>query len=328
MSTRIALLILLFSTAGLHSQNGPGTGAPPARKDTPAISVDVAVFDAHGKVVADLNRHDFEVLEDGKPQTIRAFTAASAPYNVLVLLDCGESTRDRLLLLTNAISRFVNQLRPGDRVEVAAFDSEVHVLLDWTAARNQEIQFDDKLICKNTDLYGALNWSLKEIRKVADRRGVVVFSNGFQSEIARQEVDVNGSAVKRIVPPAKDAAFQKLLKKVREGGSPFYFVAVDTDLNPGTRNTTPVQDLQQVRARAEQLAAVSGGRIVFPRESSEVVPLFLQIGRELGSSYSLTFSPQRPADSTYRTIDVRVRGENHLVQQSRRGYTASDPLPR
>src|SRR6187401_2698500 len=158
MSTRIAILILLFSTAGLHSQNGPGTGANSIGKDTPTISLDVAVFDVHGKVVADLNRHDFEVLENGKPQTIRTFTPAEAPYNVLVLLDCRESTRDRLLLLTNAMSRFVHQLRPGDRVEIAAFDSEVHVLLDWTAVREDEIHFDDKLICKSTDLYGALNW--------------------------------------------------------------------------------------------------------------------------------------------------------------------------
>ena len=88
MSTRIALLILFFSTAGLHSQNGPGTSANSNRKDAPVISLDVAVFDAHGKAVADLNRHDFEVLEDGKPQSIRTFTPAEAPYNVLVLLDC------------------------------------------------------------------------------------------------------------------------------------------------------------------------------------------------------------------------------------------------
>jgi VWFA-related protein len=308
----------------MFSQNGPGGGLDSSlRKDGPPLTLDVAVFDPHGRAVTNLNRSDFELLEDGIPQKISGFTPVDAPYNILLLLDCREGTRDRLGLLTEALARFTNQLRPGDRMEIAVFGSEVRVVLDWNSKRNEEIHIGDSPICKKTDLYGALDWSTKEVLKVSGRRSVVVFSNGYQTEIHRQETQVNGIHVQRIVPPAKDGEFQKILKLAREGSTPFYFIAVDTDFNPGNQNTGPVQDLQQLRARVEQLAEESGGRIAFPRESSEVVPLFLQIGRELVASYSLSFTPQNNRDGNYHTIDVQVRGDNYHVQPARKGYTAN-----
>jgi hypothetical protein len=173
-------------------------------------------------------------------------------------------------------------------------------------------------------LYAALDWSAKEVRKVSGRGSVVVFSNGYQTEIHRQEMLENGVKVKRIVPAAKDAEFQRILKITREGTTPFYFIAVDSDFNPGDQNDVPVQDLQGLRSRVEQQAEVWGGRIVFPRESSEVVPLFLQIGRELGASYSLAFTPQHTRDGNYHTIDVRVRDENYHVQLARRATPPTD----
>jgi VWFA-related protein len=63
-----------------------GTGTPPATTIpvTPAptfhakaqlVQVDIAVTDAHGQPIRGLQQSDFTVLEDGKPQEIRAFDA-------------------------------------------------------------------------------------------------------------------------------------------------------------------------------------------------------------------------------------------------------------
>jgi VWFA-related protein len=323
MRTWIVFLIVLLSTAGMLSQNGPVGGPDSINKGNAQLSLDVAVFDPHGRAVTNLNRSDFDLLEDGVPQKITSFTPIDTPYNVLMLFDCRDSTRDRLSLLTGAVAQFTKQMRPGDQVEIAFFGSKVHVVLNWNSDRSEEIHVSDNPACGSTDLYGALDWSAKEVRKVSGRRSVVVFSNGFQTEIHREEMQVNGIKVQRIVPPAKDLEFQNILKNARDGGTPFYFIAVDSDFNPGSQDTGPVQDLQQLRARVEQLAEVSGGRIVFPRESSEVVPLFLQIGRELGASYSLTFTPQHTSDGNHHTIDVQVRDETYHVQLARKGYTAN-----
>ncbi|HET9129610.1 MAG TPA: hypothetical protein VFO86_01615, partial [Terriglobia bacterium] len=256
------------------SQNSPVGGLDSAKTDKPQLSLDVAVFDPHGNTVSNLDRSDFVLLDDGVPQKITSFTPAVSPYGVLLLLDCSDETRDRLNLLAEAFARFRNQLRPEDQTEIAIFGSEVRVVREWSAEGNPKIHIGDNPICMNTDLYKALEWSTKEIRKVSGRQSVVVLSNGHQTEIRREEMQVNGMNVQRIVPAEKDTEFQKILKLTRETGAPFYFIAVDTDFNPGSHDAGPVQDLQQLRARVEQLAEVSGGRIVYPRESSEVVPLF------------------------------------------------------
>jgi hypothetical protein len=305
------------------SQNGPVGGLDYTKSDKTQLSLDVAVFDPHGRAVTNLNRSDFDVLEDGIPQKISSFTSADTPYNILLLLDCRAETRQRLNLLTEAVTRFSNQLRPGDRMEIAVFGSEVQVVLDWNSGRSGGVKIGDNPICKKTDLYGAMDWSAKEVHKVSGRRSVVVFSNGYQTEIRREEMPLNGTNVQRIVPAEKDTEFQQILKVIREAGAPFYFIALDTDINPASHDANPVQDLQQQRARVEQLAEVSTARTVYPRESSEIVPLFLQIGRELGASYSLAFIPQHARDGNYHTVDVQVRNENYIVALARQGYTAN-----
>jgi hypothetical protein len=150
-----------------------------------------------------------------------------------------------------------------------------------------------------------------------------VFSDGAESDIVRSGTVVDGLRVRQIVPPSEDRDFQKLLKNVRSGGAPIYVVAVDTDLNPGRAYLGPNADLKQIRARMEQLADVSGGRIVFPRESPEVVPFFLQIGRDLGISYSLGFTPQKSKTSGSHRIEIRVLKGHYTVHQSRDSYSAN-----
>jgi VWFA-related protein len=318
----VILVILCGSALAVFSQETPAR-VPAISLDVRLVSVDVTVVDAQGKSVSDRTRDDFEILEDGIRQNIRNFSPVSSPYNVLFLLDCSESTRDRLTLLVNTMEQFVGQLRASDRIAVAAFGSRVHTMLDWSSERKRKINFVDDPICRTTDFYSALDWSVRKLRDVSGRRGVVVFSDGFHTEVARKEVTVNGNRVDRVIPPKDDREFQRVAARVRDAGAPFYFIAVDTDLNPGPSYAGPVPDLQQIRARLEQLADETGGRIVFPNGTRDVVPLFLQIARELGTSYSLAYTPPNARDGKYHNIEVRVRGGNYQVHQSRKGYTGA-----
>jgi len=323
MRTLFSLMIVLAGTSALLSQDQPAAAPDSIKVDVPLVSLDVTVVDSQGRSIMDLNRSDFSILEDGAPQPIRNFSSVKAPYSVLLLLDCSESTRDRMTLLLDGMVRFVDQLRTSDNVAVAAFGSDVHTILDWSPERKRKINFGDSPICRSTDFYGAIDWSVRKIHGMTGRRGVVVFSDGFHTDVARKDMLVNGNRVRRVVPPAEDRDFQRILKRVRESGATFYFVAVDTDRNPGREYAGPIPDLQQIRARMELLADASGGRIVFPKETSDVVPLFLQIGRELGTAYSLAYTPSHPKDGNYHSIEIRVRGEGYQVQQSRKGYTGN-----
>ena len=107
-------------------------------------------------------------------------------------------------------------------------------------------------------------------------------------------------------------------------------MAISTDLNPAAADDILHQttyysplvlyNMQQVRTRIEQFAEASGGRVVYPQKHSEYIPLFEQIGRELGSSYSLGYTPPVANPGDVRRIEVRTRREGLRVRQSRQAY--------
>ena len=71
--TGVALCLVLGPTPARALQ-------PPPRFPTAAelVTVDVVVLDRDGKPVAGLNRDDFVVREDGRPQAVTAFEAVEA----------------------------------------------------------------------------------------------------------------------------------------------------------------------------------------------------------------------------------------------------------
>src|SRR5829696_1933076 len=65
MRKSLVSLVLLF-VSPLFAQTAQ-------KIDVRVINVDVAVVDGNGKAVTDLTKDDFEITEDGKPQTITNF---------------------------------------------------------------------------------------------------------------------------------------------------------------------------------------------------------------------------------------------------------------
>lgn len=311
------LFTVLVSASAVLPQSAPYT----LRVDVPLVPVDFTVTDSKGKSITDLTRNDFSVFDDGESRPIQGFAPVETPFNIVLILDCSESTRDRMGMLVSAMARFADQLRSQDRAVLAVFGTEVHTVMDWNFDKRQPINIPESPICHGTNFYDALGWSEKKLEGVAGRRGIIVFTDGQDSNVARKEIEVDGERVRRVTPPLEDREFVRTLKTVRNGGASIYFVAVDTDLNPGPDYAGPVPDLQQVRARMELLASESGGRIAFPNKSSEVVPLFLLISQDLGTSYSIAFTPSKAKNSKPHKIQIRVRVPEYEVHQSRETYS-------
>src|SRR5262245_11747193 len=60
----------------------PSAQTPVFRSGVRLIDVDVYVTDQQGRPIKGLTRDDFELLEDGKPQEVRAFTPIDLPVDV------------------------------------------------------------------------------------------------------------------------------------------------------------------------------------------------------------------------------------------------------
>ncbi|HWF86552.1 MAG TPA: VWA domain-containing protein [Vicinamibacterales bacterium] len=111
-----ALFVLLAGPALVAGQNPP---PPPPQQQGPTfkvrvdyVEVDALVTDRQGKFVRDLQKEDFQVLEDGKPQTIANFSLVDIPIE----------RADRPLFAASPIE-------PDVRTNERPFDGRVYVMV-------------------------------------------------------------------------------------------------------------------------------------------------------------------------------------------------------
>src|SRR6476469_7993321 len=93
-------------------------GEPTYRVNVRLVNVFTTVTDSRGAPVADLTRDDFQLLEDGVPQTIKVFEKESAiPLSIALAIDTSPSTlRDFTLETTSTRRRVHTLLRNEDRI--------------------------------------------------------------------------------------------------------------------------------------------------------------------------------------------------------------------
>ncbi len=110
------------------------------KSDVKVVNVYAIVRDKKGQVVRDLNKEDFILDEDGKPQAITYFARESnLPLTIGLLVDTSGSTRNVLPDERNASESFLRQvMRPEkDLAFILHFDFEVELLQDLTSSREK-----------------------------------------------------------------------------------------------------------------------------------------------------------------------------------------------
>src|SRR6185295_4183585 len=143
------VLVLLLMTAALVSTQdrsaSQGGAQPTFRGGVNVVRVDVIATDSRGNSVTDLAKEEFEIVEDGRPQTIDFFrqiridaavSDASRPRQVLsrdteereagrddvrvfaIMLADYQVCAQRSRLVREALSSFINQLGSNDLVAV------------------------------------------------------------------------------------------------------------------------------------------------------------------------------------------------------------------
>jgi VWFA-related protein len=105
--------------------------------DVKVVTLPVTVRDKHGKIVRDLTKDDFTLLEDSRPQTIRYFSEdTNLPLTLGVLVDTSRSQSNALDAERNASRSFFDQMivQPKDRAFLVHFDRQVELLQDLTSS--------------------------------------------------------------------------------------------------------------------------------------------------------------------------------------------------
>ncbi len=214
----IVMFSLFFSCLAVFGQQPqqsgqgqPAESAPPSdqsvttiKKDVNVVNILATVRNKDGKIVSTLNKEDFHLEVDGKPQDIRYFSRVTdTPLTLGLLVDTSMSQRRLLDKERTASYVFLNDLlnETKDKAFVIHFDLEIELLQDLTSSRPKLENALQKLEVPNarqmqtsdpndpgqgggthgggTKLYDAIFLASDEITsKVQGRKALIILSDG------------------------------------------------------------------------------------------------------------------------------------------------------
>lgn len=277
--------------------------------DVRLVNLSVSVKDAAGRPVPDLEPGDFEVLEDGVPQKVDFAGAEQVPANVAFLIDLSGSTlRDRDVL-KDAVTRFLDILRPKDKVSLYALANDLfYVLSRLTANRQGLIRVLSRLdrVSGGSPVYDCI-WLAyaEELGKHAgERNALIVISDGLDNQLDRGGT---GSEV----------SYKDLKKALGMTDVLVYPVVLNPyDLAPSPRRSEIAAE------RMAELANLTGGRVFPARSLAAMTPVIQQVGDELRSLYSVAYRPSnQDFHGQWRKVELRMRRQGLRIR-ARSGYFA------
>src|SRR6266566_2765874 len=151
----------------------------------PNISLNITLTGPDGKAVPDVDISQFQVLEEGQPQTSTGLAlgqARSVPLSVVLAIDVsGSMSGDKLAQAKAAAIAFLTSLSPADRATLLAFNTRVLEVVPATSDHAALQQGINSLQAGgNTSAYDAL-YKAAEIASAApagSRRAIILLTDG------------------------------------------------------------------------------------------------------------------------------------------------------
>ena len=323
------------------------------RLNTDLVTVDAIVTDRDGNRISGvLKASDFTIYEDGVRQAINSFSATDAPFNLVLLLDTSGSASHEIELMRRAALRFLDELRPRDRVAVIQFSKEVELLKDLTSER-AEIEEALQLLKpgSGTSFYDSLKLAIGEVfKEVEGRKAVVALSDGVDSfgyttfdqilaEIESSnvltyflELDTEEFTQAGMTRDCSDEShfefsrkqFKKYLAEYGKDGKD----EVMSENQPHCR-LSRLERMQinrrlyeSARRELREMAYKTGGRVYPVKDLQQLEPAYSQIAAELRTYYSMSYYPKNEKrNGKWRTLRVKVNRPG-FVAKTRPGYRA------
>src|SRR5262245_21079133 len=160
---------------------GVAAQQPTFRATGDSVRVFVTVTDRDGRLVTTLSQGDFEVRDEGKPQSITLFDNSPQPVRLIVMLDVSGSMEGNLPLLRDASEQLFAHMRPDDAVKIGTFGREVTISGEFTRDRNELRKSFPAAIAPDapTPLWRGIVKAMDAFDKADDtRRVVLVLSDG------------------------------------------------------------------------------------------------------------------------------------------------------
>jgi Ca-activated chloride channel homolog len=301
----VVLIIVISVTGGALEPAGQASAeqGKPISAGITRVVLYATVRQNNGGFVADLNREDFTILEDGKPQEIVTFQREDVPVAIGLLVDNSQSMMNKRSQVVEAARAFVRATNPQDDIFILHFNEVIlwglSPEISFTGDRRLLYEALDRMtVDGRTALYAAIAEGLKHLNKSSlTKKALIVLSDGGDN-----------------MGPLK---MDDVVKLADLSGASFYAIGIydpmDGDADPRV---------------LRNLANRTGGEAYFPQQVDDVRSLCERIAATLRNQYALSYSPPSWATGpTYRKIELKVKDPKRrkLTVRTRTGYYTTGP---
>ena len=268
--------------------------------DVDLVNVYLTVCNKRGRLITNLGRENFTVLEDGSPQVITNFSRETdVPLTIALVIDTSGSVRDKLPFEKEAANQFLYTIlhRGSDQAAVFSFDSSIELRQDYTN--------DPALLARavrstraggGTRLYDALLKALQGKLAGSEERKVIVLLTDGNDNSSR-------------------SGPQDVVEAAQRSGVTIYAISMNA---LGMR----LDDSEPYDVLLDTFASQTGGEAFFPNKLGDVSAHFKRIVTELRSQYTIAYRSTNPnKDGGFRRIQIGVNNGHYSVR-TRSGYYA------
>ena len=273
---------------------------PTFRAGVDLVTFGVTAVDKKGNLVTDLTQDDFEVFEDGKPQTIKYFTRGigdgEGPATHLgLMLDTSASMEADLKLARSAAIKFLNLVPEAEDITLVDFDTEVRVT---RYPQRDFARVVERIRMRKpagwTALYDALGVYLDGADGLDGRTILVMYTDGADS---RSQLN-----------------FSQIVELLRASHVTVYAVGL---VEHSGRHRMELQ------LRLQQLVEATGGRAFFPSALKDLDESYAKVLDEIKAQYLLGYgSTNQMQDGTWRKVEIKAKRRD-VKLRSRQGYFAT-----
>jgi VWFA-related protein len=306
---------LIFALAGaLAAQQDQPVSI---KVDVDVVSVLASVRDKKGGLIGNLEKTDFSILEDGKPQPIKYFSRETdLPLTIGLLVDVSGSQRNLIDVERSAASQFFAQvLRPRDLAFLISFGEESELLQDSTGSTR------------------LLNEGLKDLRPASGVQGIhpgpVPTAGGPRGTVLYDAVYLAAN------DKLKTEVGRKVLVLISDGVDQGSRMTLNQAIEAAQRADAVIYGIEYYDAGAygmfggggggtlKKLAEETGGHAFRVDRRNSLPEIFKEIQDEMRSQYAIGYTPTNAAkDGTYRKVEVKLANKD-LKAQARKGYYAA-----
>ena len=273
------------------------------RKEVEEVVLHATVVDDKQRIVTSLEKGDFNVCEDGHPQTITSFRHEDIPVAMGIVVDNSGSMREKRQKVNAAALNLVRSSNPNDEVFIVNFNDEYYLDQDFTSNINKLKEGLEKIETRGgTALYDAVVASADHLKREAklEKKVIFVVTDGDDNE--------SGETLEQAVRRLQG-----------DGGPTVYAIGIlEKDEHP-----------KHARRALQLMSERTGGIAFFPQTLDEVDAISRSVAHDIRTQYTIGYKPTTPKNQGgYRQVRVDARSHNYgkLTVRTKSGYYAgSEP---